>query len=328
MFPLRDTVRTNKFAFITNAIIAVNVFVFFLEMTAVDPEAFIETYALIPANVDFSNFSSLTPFISSQFLHAGFVHILSNMWFLHIFGDNVEERFGSILYLFIYLLSGTIGAVFQYLFNTDVTIPMLGASGAVAGILGAYFVYFPHHKVETLVPIGFFVSTINVSAGFILFYWFITQLFSGVGSIAVAQIGGVAFWAHVGGFVTGWIIAKLFQNRGKRIFNYFYPLISLLFFKKSINFFSEVNWRPIETKSLLIPLQYFLGTILTNSFSVASGVFVFTHPNKFEILWTCVSTAIAGFPNARFRTKLAVFLPTPGSFKSSPGILGISPSYL
>ncbi|KKQ52497.1 hypothetical protein A2865_03550 [Candidatus Woesebacteria bacterium RIFCSPHIGHO2_01_FULL_39_17] len=209
MFPLHDTVRTYKYPLITILIITANAFVFFLELVAPNTELFIDQYALIPANVNFSNLSSLTPFITSQFLHAGFLHILSNMWFLKIFGDNVEEKFGSIFYLFIYLLSGVVGGLIQYLFSPDSTIPMLGASGAVAGVLGAYLVFFPRHQIETLIPFGFYMSTVRLSAQVMLLYWFITQLFSGVGSVAVAQIGGVAFWAHVGGFVAGWLIAKL-----------------------------------------------------------------------------------------------------------------------
>src|SRR3989304_2851872 len=209
MFPLHDTVRTYKYPLITILIITANAFVFFLELVAPNTELFIDQYALIPANVNFSNLSSLTPFITSQFLHAGFLHILSNMWFLKIFGDNVEEKFGSIFYLFIYLLSGVVGGLIQYLFSPDSTIPMLGASGAVAGVLGAYLVFFPRHQIETLIPFGFYMSTVRLSAQVMLLYWFITQLFSSVGSVAVAQIGGVAFWAHVGGFVAGWLIAKL-----------------------------------------------------------------------------------------------------------------------
>ncbi len=212
MFPLHDTYRARSYPFVTYIIIALNVLVFVIEITSTNIDEFITKYALIPALVNFSNLESLTPFISSQFLHAGFLHILSNMWFLHIFGDNVEDKFGGIFYLFVYLLSGLIGGFIQYFFAVDSTIPMLGASGAVAGVLGAYYVFFPHHKVETLVPLGFFVTRVNIPAGIMLFYWFITQIFSGVGSIAIAQIGGVAFWAHVGGFATGWIIARLVNN--------------------------------------------------------------------------------------------------------------------
>ena len=209
MFPLRDTVQNRKFPIITLGLIALNVFVFFLEITAPDQQSFISTYALIPADVNFSDFSSLTPFLTSQFLHAGFVHILINLWFLRIFGDNVEEKFGSLTFLFVYLLSGVLGGLAQYVFVPAATVPMLGASGAVAGVLGAYLVFFPSNKIETLVPFGFFMSVVKIPASVMLVYWFVIQLFSGVGSIAVAQTGGVAFWAHVGGFVAGWFMAKL-----------------------------------------------------------------------------------------------------------------------
>ncbi len=209
MFPLRDTHKTYKFPLVSIIIIAVNILVFLLEITSSNPDSFIYSYALIPAMVDFTNLSSLTPFITSQFLHAGFVHIIGNMWFLKIFGDNVEERFGSIPFLFIYLISGVIGGLAQYVFVPGSEIPMLGASGAVAGVLGAYLVFFPRNRIETFVLIGFFTRIISLPASFMLLYWFVIQLFSGVGSLAVAQVGGVAFWAHVGGFATGWLIAKL-----------------------------------------------------------------------------------------------------------------------
>lgn len=209
MFPLHDSRPTKIYPFLTYLIIASNIVVFILEIISQDVDTFIKQFALIPERVSFLDYSTLTPFLTSQFLHAGFFHIISNMWFLKIFGDNVEEKFGRIFYLFVYLLSGVAGGFVQYLFSPNSTIPMLGASGAVAGVLGAYFVFFPHHRIETLIPTGLFVSTVSIPAGIVLFYWFVTQLFSGVGSIAVAQTGGVAFWAHVGGFTTGWAIAKL-----------------------------------------------------------------------------------------------------------------------
>lgn len=212
MFPLRDTHKTYKFPLVTVFLIAVNIAVFFFELAANNPESFIYSYALVPAKVDWTNIKTLTPFVSSQFLHAGFVHIIGNMWFLKIFGDNVEEKFGSFLFILIYLLSGVIGGISQYLFSPSSEIPMLGASGAVAGVLGAYLVFFPKHRIETLVPMGLFTRIINLPASIILIYWFVIQLFSGVGSIAVSQVGGVAFWAHIGGFAAGWVIARLFQR--------------------------------------------------------------------------------------------------------------------
>lgn len=216
MFPLRDSHRSFKFPFVTILLIVANIIVFLLELTVFDSDTFIATYALIPSKVEIGNYFTWTPFITSQFLHAGFFHIISNMWFLRIFGDNVEEKFGSLLFLAVYLLSGIIGGLAQYIFSPGSDIPMIGASGAVAGVLGAYFIFFPYHKIKTLIPIGFFWTTVNVSAYFMLIYWFFIQIFSGVGSIAVAQTGGVAFWAHVGGFVTGYLIAKLLQGTGNR----------------------------------------------------------------------------------------------------------------
>ncbi len=212
MFPLHDTVKARVFPLITYLIIAANSYIFFLEITAPDLEVFVRQYALIPANINFSNIETLIPFITSQFLHAGFIHIISNMWFLKVFGDNVEERFGKLQFLFIYILSGAIGGFIQYLFIPNSTIPMLGASGAIAGVLGAYLVFFPGHKVETLIPLGLFITSVNIPASLMLVYWLITQLFSGVGAIADTQTGGIAFWAHIGGFAFGWLVAHFIGN--------------------------------------------------------------------------------------------------------------------
>lgn len=217
MFPLRDSQPTYKFPLVTTAIIVVNVVVFLMELMAIDIETFIETYSLIPALVDFSQISTLWAFITSQFLHAGFLHIISNMWFLRIFGDNVEEKFGSLRFLFIYLLAGFAGNFAQYILSPNSSIPILGASGAVAGVLGAYLVFFPNHSIKTLVPFFGFLTVVNISASVMLFYWLLTQFFSGVGSIASAQLGGVAWWAHIGGFATGWIIAKFYGVSKKEI---------------------------------------------------------------------------------------------------------------
>lgn len=209
MIPLRDSKSTGVFPFWVFIIIAINAFVFFQESMAPDFEVFISSWALVPAFIDWNNFETLTPFITSQFLHAGWLHILSNMWFLWIFGDNIEEHFGKLFFPVIYLFSGIVGGLAQYFTSPDSVIPMLGASGAVAGVLGAYMVLFSRHTIKTLVPVFGFVSVVDIPAGFMLFYWFFTQLFSGVGSLAVAYSGGVAWFAHVGGFATGWLIAKI-----------------------------------------------------------------------------------------------------------------------
>lgn len=211
MLPLDDTVRTGKFPFWVFLFIAANIYIFFLEITSPNPESFISKYALIPTLVDFANYETLIPFITSQFLHGGFLHILSNMWFLWIFGDNVEGKSGFLIFPFLYLISGALGAFIQFLFMPDSSIPMLGASGAIAGVLGAYFAWFPHHQIKTLIPIIGFPAIINIPASIMLFYWFATQIFAGstTAAITTSDIGGVAYFAHIGGFVSGWILAKL-----------------------------------------------------------------------------------------------------------------------
>lgn len=217
MLPLSDSRPAGIFPFWVILIILANVYFFFLELTAPDPESLISQYALIPSLINFNNPDTLMPFISSQFLHAGFLHIISNMLFLWVFGDNVEAKSGFLIFPFLYLLSGVAGGLAQYLLMPDSTVPMLGASGAVAGVLGAYLVWFGHHSVKTLVPIFGFFTIVNIPASFMLFYWFITQLFNGAFSIttAYADLGGVAYFAHIGGFATGWLGAKLLGNHGQ-----------------------------------------------------------------------------------------------------------------
>src|SRR5581483_3928974 len=134
MIPLSDTRGSGKFPFWTTAIILINFYIFYLEFTNFNPDGFIAKYALIPAQIDLNNYQTWYPFITSQFLHAGFLHIISNMWFLWIFGGNIEKRFGPILFPIIYLISGSLGGIAQYLVLPDSTVPMLGASGAVAGV--------------------------------------------------------------------------------------------------------------------------------------------------------------------------------------------------
>lgn len=211
MFPLYDSIKTARFPLLTWSIIAVNVVVFIQMVTSSDVESLILNYALIPSSVSFSNFETLLPFITSMFLHGGLMHILSNMWFLHIFGDNVEERLGIVNYIFLYFAAGIAGGVAQYSFYPESTIPMLGASAAVSGVLGAYLSYFPHHTIKSVVFLFFVITFANIPAGFYLVIWFVLQFFQGVQSIPTlgADIGGVAFLAHIGGFVTGFALSKI-----------------------------------------------------------------------------------------------------------------------
>ena len=209
MIPLRDSVPTRKTPLVTYGLILLNILFFLLELLSPNLNDFINQYALIAARVSFAHPLTLYPFLTSQFLHAGLAHLIANMWFLKIFGDNVEEALGHLRFLLFYLFCGLMAGLSQYFFMTNSTIPMLGASGAVAGVLGAYFVFFPHHRIETLVPVWGFWRVVNLSASLMLFYWFIIQLFSGVGSLVVTTVGGVAFFAHAGGFLAGWLIAKM-----------------------------------------------------------------------------------------------------------------------
>jgi len=214
MFPISDTIKSEKFPLITIFLIAANIYVFFQEITSGNPDAFIFQYSLIPQAVNFFNPLSLSPFVTSIFLHGGFLHIVSNMWFLWIFGDNVEARLGKIKYIILYLAAGIIGNAIQFLLNPSSPIPMLGASGAVSGVLGAYFLLFPGANVKTLVILFFFITITEIRAVIYIFYWFILQIISGAASLPFsANQGGIAFWAHVGGFVAGLLLAGILRNR-------------------------------------------------------------------------------------------------------------------
>ena len=208
MLPLKDNYNSGKFPFWTVAIILLNIYIFYLELTSFSPDAFILKFSLIPSNVGILSPGSFLPFITSQFLHAGFIHIISNMLFLWVFGKNVEHAFGFFSFPFFYLFSGIAAGLTQYALTPGNPIPMLGASGAVAGVLGAYFALYPNNKIKTLVLIFIFITVIDIPAWILLFYWFITQLFSGVAAISVnSGAGGIAFLPHVGGFLFGWLTA-------------------------------------------------------------------------------------------------------------------------
>jgi len=212
MIPLRDVIPSGSTPVVTMALLAVNVVVFFYQWSLGERAgtAFVFEWGVIPAD-----FTILTMF-TSMFLHGGFLHAGGNMLYLWIFGDNVEDRFGRGRFLFFYLLCGAAAAIAQTLFNPDSRIPMVGASGAVAGVMGAYFVMYPHSRIVTLIPF-LFLQIIEVPAVFFLGIWFLMQLLSGVGSIAQVEAGtgGVAFWAHVAGFAVG-VMGGLLLRRPER----------------------------------------------------------------------------------------------------------------
>ena len=201
MIPLRDIIPSRTTPVVTIALIAINVLVFLYELSlgrAVD--AFTLYWGLVPAA-----FSWVTV-LTSMFLHGGFLHVAGNMLYLWIFGDNVEDRMGHGRFLVFYLLCGVAAALAQTITAPDSVIPMVGASGAIAGVMGAYFVLYPKSRIVTLIPIFFFFQVIEVPAILFLGIWFLMQFLSGLGSIvsvASGSSGGVAFWAHVAGFVAG-----------------------------------------------------------------------------------------------------------------------------
>lgn len=202
MIPLRDVIPSRTTPFVTVGIIAVNVLAFWFELslTPAHRHDFLMDFGLVPADFAWSTL------VSSMFLHGGWLHIIGNMWYLWIFGDNVEDRLGHGRYLVFYLLCGAVAGLGQALINPASQVPMVGASGAIAGVMGAYFVLYPHSRVLTLIPLFIFIEIIEIPAVFFLGFWFLMQLFSGAGSIALTEGsrgGGVAFWAHVAGFLTG-----------------------------------------------------------------------------------------------------------------------------
>lgn len=210
MLPLRDHEPSTRIPIVTIGVIILNAAAFFLEVTNPDLDLFINAWALVPSALDLAHPQSFLPFLTSQFLHGGLAHILFNMWYLWIFGDNVEGHFGHGKFLLFYLVSGIVAALAELPLLLGSDIPMLGASGAIAGVLGAYLALFPHHHIDALVPtfIGFWSRT-TLPASIVLFFWFIMQIFSGFGAIVDQVAGGVAWWAHIGGFAFGWSIAKL-----------------------------------------------------------------------------------------------------------------------
>jgi membrane associated rhomboid family serine protease len=210
MLPLWDSTPRKTFPFINYLIIALNIIVFFYEVTSPDFASFVEKYAFVPANFYISDLNSWLPVFSALFIHGSFIHILSNMWFLHLFGDNVEDRVGHFPYLLFYLVGGFIANIAQYLLDPSSVIPLVGASGAISAVAGAYFVLYRNSNVKTLIPIFFIPAIIDLPVWLFLGYWFVIQIFSGIGSLATMplQDGGVAWFAHVGGFIFGYLFAQ------------------------------------------------------------------------------------------------------------------------
>ena len=211
MIPLRDTQPSHSPPIVTVILISLNILVFLFQISLDDYERnfFIASYGIIPDRLHYSSI------LTSMFLHGGWLHLIGNMWFLWIFGDNVEDVLGHGKFAMFYLLCGIAAAVVHILLNADSRVPTIGASGAIAGVMGAYLVKFPHSKIVTLVPIFVFLTTVEVPAVFMLIYWFAIQIFSGVGSIGYSNVGrgGVAWFAHIGGFLAGMLLVYLLGSK-------------------------------------------------------------------------------------------------------------------
>jgi membrane associated rhomboid family serine protease len=207
MFPIRDTQPSYSKPVVTVVLIVVNVLVFLYQFSldSFSQNAFMDRYALVPDRFHFSNV------ITSMFLHGGWMHVLGNMWFLWIFGDNIEEILGHAKYLLFYFICGIAAALTQVFFNPVSRVPMVGASGAIAGVMGAYMIKFPNSRIRTLLFLFIFFTMVDVPAWIMLIYWFGLQFVGGFESLASAQVaqGGTAFFAHVGGFVSGILFINL-----------------------------------------------------------------------------------------------------------------------
>ena len=211
MIPLRALIRSLSRPSVTILLIAANTLVF-LYMISLDDYTlnhFIRQYAMVPSRLH------LSTIVTMMFLHGGWMHLIGNMWFLWVFGDNVEDVLGHGKYLLFYLLCGVIAAIAQYAISPDSRVPVLGASGAIAGVMGAYLVKFPNSRILTLLPLFVFFTSVEMPAWLILVYWFVLQFFSGLGSIGYSQAsaGGVAFFAHVGGFIAGMVLVSVMPAR-------------------------------------------------------------------------------------------------------------------
>jgi membrane associated rhomboid family serine protease len=214
LIPLRDINPTLRFPILTVVLIAINVVVFIIELilfaSGVLPQT-VYTMGVIPFDVT-HHFGPLViiNFFTSMFMHGGLVHIIGNMLYLWIFGNNVEDVMGRGRFIIFYLLCGLVASGAQVLANPNSPIPSIGASGAIAGVLGAYILLFPRAQVETLLIMGYFVRLVRVPALIVLSFWFVIQLFSGLLSFGMSQMGGVAWFAHIGGFVAGLLLIKPF----------------------------------------------------------------------------------------------------------------------
>jgi membrane associated rhomboid family serine protease len=222
MIPIRDTIPSSAFPIVTVLIIVLNSILFIFQWAwGSHIHGFVEHFGIVPAKYFWladthpSDYGDrFIPFFSSMFLHGGWMHVIGNMWYLWIFGDNVEDRFGRIGFIGFYLLCGLTAGLTHVYLSPDSAIPTIGASGAIAGVMGAYMVLYPASRVVTMIPLMVFFPIVEIPAVFFLGFWFLMQFFQGtVSSVAAQNVGGVAWWAHFGGFAVGALIAVFFRRR-------------------------------------------------------------------------------------------------------------------
>ncbi len=213
MIPLGDASRRPLgFPIVTVFIIVVNALVFLLELAGGD--AFITRWSLVPADIVAGR--NWITILTAMFMHAGWEHILGNMLFFWVFGPEIEDVMGGLRYLTFYLLSGLVATAAQILVDPTSTVPNLGASGAIAGVMGAFLITYPRDRIRTVLFLGWFVQITFIPAILLVGFWFLTQLFSEVGALAQVQNGGVAYMAHVGGFLFGAVLSRFFETRQRR----------------------------------------------------------------------------------------------------------------
>jgi membrane associated rhomboid family serine protease len=227
MFPIKDSVPSRSVPVVTRALILINVVVFFFELGL--PQHALEqmfyVFGVVPARFTHREWAASVGFpagafwavFTHQFLHGGWLHIIANMWTLWIFGDNVEDRMGPVRFGIFYLVCGGLAGLTQIVSNPNSAVPSVGASGAIAGVLGAYFLLFPSARLVVVIPIFFFPFFFEVPAVLYLGIWFLSQWFSGTLALGGArEVGGIAWWAHIGGFLTGMLLCHAFLRRRPR----------------------------------------------------------------------------------------------------------------
>ncbi len=225
MIPLRDTIPSQTYPIVTYTLIGINIAVYLIQLSKGPAMAeFVYTYGLVPARFtdagirsEFPLIAHLTAMVSFMFLHGGFWHILGNMWTLYIFGDNVEDRLGSFSYLVFYLAAGFVSGILHLFLNLDSNIPTIGASGAIAGVMGAYFILYPRARIITLIPIFIFPLIIEIPAFFFLGFWFFLQVLNAAATSGF--VSGIAWWAHIGGFVFGVVFLQYFLRLPEKGFS-------------------------------------------------------------------------------------------------------------